>query len=128
MAWVSSAPHRDYLQRTTQLRTVSVLLRIIKCEQAVLLPRGALAAKGNAAIHAFRQGRGRIGKYLTVYKKSGGKWLIIQMIGMQDADGIALAAIQGLNQRLEGQRQSLDEQQQRIAELEDSVLQIGNPA
>ena len=47
-----------------------------------------------------------------------------KMIGMQDADGIALAAIQGLNQRLEGQRQSLDEQQQRIAELEDSVLQL----
>ena len=47
-----------------------------------------------------------------------------KMIGMQDADGIALAAIQGLNQRLEEQRQSLDEQQQRIAELEDSVLQL----
>ena len=47
-----------------------------------------------------------------------------KMIGMQDADGIALAAIQGLNQRLEEQRQSLDDQQQRIAELEDSVLQL----
>ena len=46
------------------------------------------------------------------------------MIGMQDADGVALAAIQGLNQRLEEQRQSLDEQQQRIAELEDSVSQL----
>ncbi|HEV8646138.1 MAG TPA: tail fiber domain-containing protein [Burkholderiales bacterium] len=47
-----------------------------------------------------------------------------KMIGMQDADGVALAAIQGLNQRLEEQRQSLDEQQQRIAELEDSVSQL----
>jgi hypothetical protein len=47
-----------------------------------------------------------------------------KMIGMQDADGIALAAIQGLNQRLEEQRQSLDEQQHRIAELENSVLHL----
>src|SRR5438094_7154031 len=47
-----------------------------------------------------------------------------KMIGMQDADGVALAAIQGLNQLLEEQRQSLDEQQQRIAELEDSVSRL----
>ena len=46
------------------------------------------------------------------------------MIGMQDADGVALAAIQGLNLRLEEQRKSLDEQQQRIAELEASVSQM----
>jgi Chaperone of endosialidase len=47
-----------------------------------------------------------------------------KMIGMQDADGVALAAIQGLHQLLEEQRQSLDEQQRRIAELEDSVSQL----
>jgi trimeric autotransporter adhesin len=47
-----------------------------------------------------------------------------KMIGMQDADGVALAAIQGLNRRLEEQRQSLDVQQQRIVELEDRVSQL----
>jgi hypothetical protein len=47
-----------------------------------------------------------------------------KMIGMQDADGVALAAIQGLNQRLEEQRQSLDAQRQRIVELDDSVSQL----
>ena len=41
-----------------------------------------------------------------------------KMIGMQDADGVTLAAIQRLNQLLEVQRQNLNEQQQRIAELE----------
>lgn len=46
------------------------------------------------------------------------------MIGMQDADGVALAAIQGLNQLLEEQRQSLARQQQRIAMLEDRVAQL----
>jgi hypothetical protein len=47
-----------------------------------------------------------------------------KMIGMQDADGVALAAIQRLNQLLELQRQNLNEQQQRIAELEESVSQL----
>jgi hypothetical protein len=47
-----------------------------------------------------------------------------KMIGMQDADGVALAAIQRLNQLLEEQRQRLDKQQQRIAALEDSVSQL----
>jgi hypothetical protein len=47
-----------------------------------------------------------------------------RMIGMQDADGVALAAIQGLNQRLEEQQQSLQQQQLRIGELEDSLLQL----
>ncbi len=47
-----------------------------------------------------------------------------KMIGMQDADGVALAAIQRLNQLLEVQRQNLTEQQQRIAELEESVSQL----
>ena len=47
-----------------------------------------------------------------------------KMIGMQDADGVALAAIQRLNQMLEEQRQSLDEQQQRTAKLEASVSQL----
>jgi trimeric autotransporter adhesin len=47
-----------------------------------------------------------------------------KMIGMQDADGVALAAIQGLNLRLEEQRQSLDEQRKRIAELEESASQL----
>lgn len=47
-----------------------------------------------------------------------------KMIAMQDADGVALAAIQRLGQMVEEQRQSLDEQQQRIAELEASVSQL----
>jgi hypothetical protein len=47
-----------------------------------------------------------------------------KMIGMQDADGVALAAIQRLNQVLEVQRQNLNEQQQRIAELKESVSQL----
>ena len=45
-------------------------------------------------------------------------------IGMQDADGIALAAILRLNQLLEQQRQSLNTQKQHIVELEASVSQL----
>lgn len=47
-----------------------------------------------------------------------------KMIGMQDADGVALAAIQRLSQLLEEQRQTLEEQRRRIAELEASVSQL----
>jgi hypothetical protein len=47
-----------------------------------------------------------------------------KMIGMQDADGVALAAIQRLHQLSEEQRESLDKQQQRIVELEASVSQL----
>src|SRR5438552_6315373 len=95
-------------------------------EQAVLLPPGAPAANGNAAIHAYfvkdmaasakagftfsidpksdvgtsgdlawesgtyavkaKSGASvEIGKYLTVYKKSGGKWLIIRDTWNSDA-------------------------------------------
>ena len=95
-------------------------------EQAVLLPPGAPAAKGNAAIRAYlakdmaesakagvtfsidaktdvgvsgdlgwesgtyavkaKSGASvEVGKYLTVYKKSGGKWLIIRDTWNSDA-------------------------------------------
>jgi hypothetical protein len=47
-----------------------------------------------------------------------------KLIGMQDADGVALAAIQRLHQLFEEQRESLDKQQQRIVELEASVSQL----
>ena len=47
-----------------------------------------------------------------------------KMIGMQDADGVALAAIQRLHQLFKAQRESLDKQQQRIVELEASVSQL----
>ena len=46
------------------------------------------------------------------------------MIGMQDADGVALAAIQRLKQMIEEQRKRLDLQQQRIAEFDASVSQL----
>jgi uncharacterized protein (TIGR02246 family) len=95
-------------------------------EQAVLLPPGASAAKGNAAIHAYftkdvaesakagvifsldpktdvgtsgdlgwesgtyavksKSGASvEVGKYLTVFKKTGGKWLIIRDTWNADA-------------------------------------------
>lgn len=47
-----------------------------------------------------------------------------KMIGTQDADGVALAAIQRLHQLFEEQRRTLDEQQQRIVELEANVSQL----
>lgn len=47
-----------------------------------------------------------------------------KMIAMQDAEGVALAAIQRLNQMVGEQRQRLDQQQQRIAELEARVSQL----
>ena len=41
-----------------------------------------------------------------------------KMIGMQDADGVALAAIQGLNAKLESK---IEEQAREIAELRRAV-------
>ena len=45
-------------------------------------------------------------------------------IATVDADGIALAAIQGLNQKLEAQAGALQERDDRIARLESDLAEL----
>jgi hypothetical protein len=47
-------------------------------------------------------------------------------IGMQDADGVALAAIQGLNVKLEAQARELAAQREEIAELRQALRELGS--
>ena len=49
-------------------------------------------------------------------------------IATVDADGVALAAIQGLNQKLEEQRQENGELKRRLAQLEQLVLKLATKA